>query len=84
MFNNLRYLNFNINDTNYHQLTFGVSPPNILSSTLLFLYVVVDSFEDCLYLLDGRFKQLNTFHVCIYSSNVPSLPVINNEVSEPY
>ncbi|CAF1388260.1 unnamed protein product [Rotaria sp. Silwood1] len=43
------------------------------------LRVVVDSYEDCLYLLDGRFNKLNKFNVTICSSNVPSLPLINNK-----
>ncbi|CAF5058995.1 unnamed protein product, partial [Rotaria sp. Silwood1] len=66
MFNNLQYLNLDPFGTcDYHQLAFGVSPPNIFSSTLLDLRVVVDSYEDCLYLLDGRFNKLNKFNVTI-------------------
>ncbi|CAF1431620.1 unnamed protein product [Rotaria sordida] len=85
MFNNLQCLNMDPFSTcDYNQLAFGVSPPNIFSSTLLYLRVVVDSYEDCLYLLDGRFNQLNEFNVTICSSNVPSLPLINNKVSKRY
>ena len=80
MFNNLRYLNFNINGTDYHRLTFGVSPPNVLSSILLELHVIVDSFEDCLYLLDGRFPQLHTFHMKISEISSNTL-TINNKVN---
>ncbi|CAF2970525.1 unnamed protein product [Rotaria sp. Silwood2] len=79
MFKNLRYLNFGPNASDYHQLTFGVSPPNVFSSILLDLCVVVDSYADCLYLLDGRFHQLKTFYVTICSSDVSSLPLINSE-----
>ncbi|CAF1375581.1 unnamed protein product [Rotaria sordida] len=84
MFKNLQYLNFSpFNGSNYHRLTFGVSPPNILSSTLLQLRVVIDSYEDCLYLLDGRFNQLNTIYVTICLSKVPTLSVINNKKKLP-
>ncbi|CAF4179368.1 unnamed protein product [Adineta steineri] len=46
------------------QLTFN-NPffPNIRCSTLLKLIVSVKIFDDCLYLLDGRYDQLHTFHV---------------------
>jgi len=81
MLKNLEYLNFSPNTSEYHRLTFGVSYPNVFSSTLLQLRVVIDSYEDCLYLLDGRFNRLETFYVTICSSNVPALPMINNEVS---
>ncbi|CAF4101490.1 unnamed protein product, partial [Rotaria sordida] len=37
--------------------------PNICSSTLLQLNIKVQCFNDCLYLLDGRFNQLHTFYV---------------------
>jgi hypothetical protein len=85
IFKNLECFNFSpFNGSNDHQLTFGVSPPNILSSTLLELHVAVDSFEDCLYLLDDRFNQLNTIYVSICSSNVPTLPMINNKVNQSY
>ncbi|CAM4837432.1 unnamed protein product [Rotaria magnacalcarata] len=33
------------------------------SSTLLKLYIRVQCFEDCLYLLDGRFDQLHTLYI---------------------
>ncbi|CAF1146365.1 unnamed protein product [Adineta steineri] len=39
--------------------------PNIRSSTLLKLIIRVESINDCLYLLDGRYNQLHTFHVDI-------------------
>ncbi|CAF3705187.1 unnamed protein product [Rotaria sp. Silwood1] len=84
MFKELLYLNFSpFAGSDYHRLTFGVSPPNILSSTLVQLRVVVDYYEDCLYLLDGRFNQLDTIYVTICSSNVPTLPVINNKKKLP-
>ncbi|CAF3067489.1 unnamed protein product [Rotaria sp. Silwood2] len=45
--------------------------PNIRSSTLLKLNIKVQCFNDCLYLLDGRFNQLNTFHVDLLSIRSP-------------
>lgn len=67
MFTNLKYLNYsNFNRAAYHQqLSFEVSPPTIFSSTLLELKVKVRSIDDCLYLLDGRFSQLQVFDVDI-------------------
>ena len=50
----------------YHQcLFFDTLPSSLISSTLLELYVYVNTFNQCLYLLDGRFKQLRKFHVQI-------------------
>ncbi|CAF4618030.1 unnamed protein product [Rotaria sp. Silwood2] len=40
-------------------------PPTFRSSTLLKLNIRVQCFEDCLYLLDGRFNQLHTLYVDI-------------------
>jgi hypothetical protein len=46
------------------QLYFSDPPPHTFrSSTLLKLNVKVQCFEDCLYLLDGRFNQLHTLYV---------------------
>ncbi|CAF4226427.1 unnamed protein product [Rotaria magnacalcarata] len=84
MFKKLEYFKFNPFDgSHYDRLTFCESRPNILSSTLLVLRVVVDCYEDCLYLLDGRFNQLNTIYVTICSSKVPTLPVVNNKKKLP-
>ena len=44
--------------------------PNIFSSTLTYLCVNVGTFTDCLYLLDGRLKQLTTFLVRIYCMDI--------------
>ncbi len=45
------------------RLTLDQQPPKFNSSTLMELYVNVGSGIDLLYLLDGRFNQLRTFHV---------------------
>jgi hypothetical protein len=78
MFSNLQYLNFGPSSSAYHRLSFGFSHSIVFSSTLLELHIIVDSYEDCLYLLDGRFNQLHTFYVTICA---PELIIINNEVS---
>ncbi len=72
-FTNLRYLNSGPSLIWYSEVSFGISPPNVFTSTLLELYIRLKSFTDCLYLLDGRFNQLQIFHVkipCIRSSRV--------------
>lgn len=63
-----------------HQISFGISPPFIFSSTLLELHVSLSSFNDCLYLLDGRFDRLHTFHVRIPKLSADTL-TIKNEVN---
>ncbi|CAF3712851.1 unnamed protein product [Rotaria socialis] len=83
MFRNLKYFNFGPSSSAYHQLSFGFSPPSVFSSTLLELHILVDSFKDCLYLLDGRFSQLHTFYVTICDVS-HRLTKINNEVRYSY
>ncbi|CAF2853826.1 unnamed protein product [Rotaria sp. Silwood2] len=64
LFNNLKYLNFNSSACCYSfEISFFKSVPNVFSSTLLELHVTLKVFNDCLYLLDGRFNQLHTLHV---------------------
>ncbi|CAF1458841.1 unnamed protein product [Rotaria sordida] len=82
MFSNLQCLNFGSSCSGYHILSFGISTSDVFSSTLLELHVVVDSYKDCLYLLDGRFNQLHTFYVTICSL-FPCLPITNNEKKLP-
>jgi len=63
MFTNLQYLNFKPSSNCLQELSFDISPPIFISSTLLELHVNVKHFDDCLYLLDGRFTQLRVLHV---------------------
>ncbi|CAF4479334.1 unnamed protein product [Rotaria socialis] len=79
MFSNLEYLDFDPSFNNYHVLSFGVSPPNIFSSTLSKLNVMIHTYRDCLYLLDGRFNQLHTFYVTITDFSCQLSTAINNE-----
>ncbi|CAF1534636.1 unnamed protein product, partial [Rotaria sp. Silwood1] len=76
MFNNLQYLDFVSSSYYYQQLSFNYSPPRIFSSNLLELYVTLKNFTNCLYLLDGRFNQLHTFHVNI-DTITPHLKIDN-------
>ncbi|CAF3414410.1 unnamed protein product [Rotaria sp. Silwood2] len=55
MFSNLQHLNFG-SSSGYQQLTFNISSPLVFSSSLLELHVVVDSCNECFYLLDNRFS----------------------------
>ncbi|CAM4894187.1 unnamed protein product [Rotaria socialis] len=47
------------------------------SSTLTQLYINVETFNDCLYLLDGRFKQLHRFYVNALISTPPLSTIPN-------
>ena len=65
MFQNLQYLNFGPSSLYHQRLSFHASPLTVISTKLLKLHVRLDNFDDCLYLLDGRFNQLRTLHVDI-------------------
>ncbi|UJR09955.1 hypothetical protein I4U23_014178 [Adineta vaga] len=82
VFTNLQYfrLNYSINAP---YMSFITSPPTFVSSTLLELHINVENFNDCLYMLDGRFEQLQSLHIntsCIFRTirliidNTESLP----------
>ena len=47
------------------------------SSILTHLCIMVQTFDDCLYLLDGRLKQLTKFSVNVYSMDSSSTIVHN-------
>ncbi|CAF1593808.1 unnamed protein product [Adineta steineri] len=51
----------------YPPLLLDFLPSNSFSSSnLTHLYINVETFGDCLYLLDGRLKKLTTFCVNVY------------------
>ena len=54
---------------------------SLSSSTLTKLNISVDSFDDCLYLLDGRFKSLSTLVIKI-AADRDSLSRRDNQVSQ--
>ncbi len=81
VFKNLHYLNICSTSNMYnHHLSFNEIFPNLFSSTLTELYLELEHFSDCLYLLDGRFNQLRTFYVKVLFINRRFL-VTNNKVS---
>ncbi|CAF3210945.1 unnamed protein product [Rotaria sp. Silwood2] len=73
-FRNLKYLS--IIETHYRSyppLLLYNSPSISFSSTILaYLCINVNTFDDCLYLLDGRLKQLTTLIVQIYKTSKSS------------
>jgi hypothetical protein len=80
MFTNLQYLNFDSSSIDHQYISFEISPPIFISSTLFELHVSVPSFNDCLYLLDGRFDQLRAFYVNISWIHCSSRLRSNNTV----
>ena len=61
-------------------LFFDLPSPKLSSSTLLVLNIKVQNFFMCLYLLDGRFNQLHTFHIELINIHPPR-EAIENQVS---
>ena len=57
----------------------GPFRPNIRSSTLFKLSIRIQSFDDCVHILDGRFNQLHTLVVDLTNLNPPE--EIPNQVS---
>jgi hypothetical protein len=83
-FKNLKNLNVIESSTvSYPPLSFCDLPLTTFSSSILtHLYIDVYSFDDCLYLLDGRLRQLTTLFVNVYSMDESSGTVhIHNTVS---
>ncbi|CAF4696160.1 unnamed protein product, partial [Rotaria sp. Silwood2] len=62
MFTNLQYLNFGPSSICDEQLYFCFNRLTAVSTNLLELHVCLNTFFDCLYLLDGHFNQLRTFY----------------------
>ncbi|CAF1682787.1 unnamed protein product, partial [Adineta ricciae] len=75
-FSNLRYLKFDSLLFYDQRMSWVYSPPFMSSSTLVKLHVKVDFFDDCLYLLDGRFDQLRIFYVDVqYTVQRPNVHI---------
>jgi hypothetical protein len=80
MFDSLHYLNFEGSSVYHQQVSFGILPSkSIFSSNLLNLHLNLKHFNDCLYLLDGRFNKLHTLDVKI--SSIRSDRTIENKVN---
>jgi hypothetical protein len=63
----------------YQYIYFDNTPPTVASTMLFDLHVNLTDFQDCLFLLDGRFNQLSALHVHIDSIS-PSRLGIDNKV----
>ncbi|CAF1374487.1 unnamed protein product [Rotaria sordida] len=83
IFTNLQELKFDSNSIYPRYLSFDISPPIFISSTLLELHVNVTHFYDCIYLLDGRFNQLRLLHVNTFSIERSSVRTVNNSEKLP-
>ncbi len=78
-FNNLRCLYFGLSSRYHQPLSFRTGLQHVISTNLLKLHVSLNSLTDCLRLLDGRFNQLHTLYVNIWSIVSPRL-ANSNEV----
>ncbi|CAF2099029.1 unnamed protein product [Rotaria magnacalcarata] len=78
-FTNLQYLNFGPSLLYHQRLSFSTSPLTIISTNLLKLHVYLENFNDCLYLLDGRFNQLHTLSANISFISASPLTINNKE-----
>ena len=87
LFENILYVSTNLRSLIFHSpfsyecnqlFSFGNPSSRLFSPTLLELHLTVTWFGDCLYLLDGRFDQLRTFHIKIL--DIESTRTIDNQV----
>ncbi|CAF1519878.1 unnamed protein product [Rotaria sp. Silwood1] len=78
-YTNLQYLNFGSTSSYNQYLIFPNSSPTFISSNLLELHVTFGNFIDGLYILDGRFNQLCTFHVNIHRISIFGRELNNKE-----
>jgi hypothetical protein len=76
---NLTYLDCSTYNDDCAQLSLCRLPTTAcFSSTLLHLDIVLTSFDDCLYLLDGRLEQLTELILEIDEINASSLNIDNS------
>ncbi len=73
VFTSLNYVTFYESSYKNRVPLFFADPPlpSFRSSTLLKLNIRVQTFDDCLYLLDGRFNQLHTLCVDLVHTHHP-------------
>ena len=80
VFINLTHLTFyDAAYQNNARLSFDVRFPTFSSSSLLVLKIKVQTFDVCLYILDGRFEQLHTLDIEL-ANLFPPLEDIENQV----
>ncbi|CAF1445988.1 unnamed protein product [Rotaria sordida] len=60
-------------------ISFGIQSPMFSSSTLVELHIVVYRFDECLFLLDGRFNQLRILFVTTFHILPLQRSIINKE-----
>jgi len=70
----LKHLQFILKNYDFNRL----AQQTIFSSNLLKLNANLENFNDCLYLLDGRFEKLHT--LCINISSICSDRTIENKI----
>ncbi|CAF1444063.1 unnamed protein product [Rotaria sordida] len=78
-FTNLKHLNFCPCICGTQQSFIDILPLSVMSSTLLELYITIERFDYCLYLLDGRVNQLRLLHVNIDYISSSNFAVNNKE-----
>jgi len=81
LFINLKHLDIDIHNTYCYSQSLLCDLPSTTcySSSIVYLRIKVNTFDDCLYLLDGRLSQLHTFIVKVDSICDASM-IINNTV----
>ncbi|CAF4831663.1 unnamed protein product, partial [Rotaria magnacalcarata] len=79
LFSKLECLHYGSSD--WDQPLFQI-PPTISSATLLELHVILETFTDCLYLLDGRFSSLQKLLVDVCRIISPRI-IIDNQKQIP-
>ena len=79
MFSKLCYLKFQLSLIYWQNISFDISPRQHISSHLLELYINLNNFNDCLYLVNDRFNELHTLYVNI--SAIRSCETIDNKVN---
>ncbi|CAF5105652.1 unnamed protein product, partial [Rotaria sp. Silwood1] len=78
VFINLNHLIFyDASYKNNVRLLFNIPSPSFSSSSLLVLNIKVQTFDVCLYLLDGRFEQLRTLYIELAKIFSPSGEIEN-------
>lgn len=78
-FPNVKSLGFTPSYLSTQHFPFDISSASFVSSTLLKFFGKIRTYTDRLHILDGRFEQLHTLHVDIYSAS-PS--VFNDSIKQ--
>jgi hypothetical protein len=80
MFKNLSYLNFEPSQVYWKHIPFDTLRPQRISSLNLFeLHINLKNFHSCVYLLDGRFNELQAIFINIAA--IETGQTIDNQVN---